>query len=196
VAGPRSEWTKGLHMRFSRRELALVLGVVVLGWVVLLLVLNKWQQSQPPQVSEPELTHYPGQEDAPEQTSQNIGLRKYWFTLNEAYPSQSVYQFYQDEYRKRGWERVGRGEPQWFRRTDGGRLYDIFHTMWMSPDRLFQVELQMTSEVKPIRERGEIVSEERMPGIEVYVTQRRALSPALVSPPAPEGKPPAEIEVE
>jgi len=183
-------------MRFSRRELALVLGVVVVGWVVLLLVLSKWQRSQPPEVNEPELIHYPGQEDAPEQTSQSIGMRRYWFTLDEDYPSQSVYQFYQGEYRKQGWQPVGRGEPQWFRRTEGGNLYDLFHAMWLSPNRLFQVELQMKSEVKPTKERGETVSEERMPGIEIYVTQRRALSPSLVSPSAPEGRPPAEIEVE
>ncbi|MCJ7822952.1 MAG: hypothetical protein MUQ26_07765 [Armatimonadetes bacterium] len=183
-------------MKFSRRELALVLGVMVVGWVVLLLVLSKWQRSQPPQANEPDLIHYPGQEDVPEQTSQSINMRRYWFRLHEDYPSQSVYQFYQGEYRKRGWRRLGRGEPQWFRRTDGGKLYDLFHAMWLSPDRLFQVELQMTSEVRPIRERGDIVSEERMPGIEVYVTQRRALSPSLVSPPVPEGRTPVEIEVE
>jgi len=183
-------------MRFNRRELALVLGVVVVGWAVLLFVLSKWQRSQPPQVNEPELTHYPGQEDAPEQTSQTIGMRKYWFTLHEDYPSKSVYHFYHDEYRQRGWQLVGRGEPHWFRRTEGGKLYDLFPAMWLSPDRLFQVELQMKSEVKPIRERGEIVAEERTPGIEVYVTQRRALSPSLVSPSAQEGRPPAEIEVE
>lgn len=178
-------------MSFNRRELALVLGVVVIGWVALLLVLSKWQRGQPPQ-----LVHYPGQEDVPEQTSQTIGMRRYWFTLDEDYPSQSVYHFYHDEYRKRGWQAVGRGEPQWFRRTEGGDLYDLFHAMWVSPDHLFQVELQMKSEVKATKERGEIVSEERMPGIEIYVTQRRALSPSLVSPSAPEGRPPAEIEVE
>ena len=183
-------------MRFDRRELALVLGIVVVAWVVLLFALNKWQRSKLPETREPELTHYPGQESVPEQRAENIGLRKYWFVLDEDYPSQSVYQFYRSEYRQRGWQAVGRGEPQWFRRTEGGKLFDLFHAMWISPDRLFQVELELKSEVRPIREEGVIVSEERLPGIEVYVTQRRAMSPSLISPSAPEGRPRGEVEVE
>jgi hypothetical protein len=182
-------------MKFSRRELALVLGVVAIGWVAMLLLLAKWQRGRPSASAEPELVHYPGTEGVQEQTSENLGLRKYWFLLNEDYPSKSVHHFYQDEYKKKGWRMVSPREPQWYRRSEGGDFYDLFSAMWVSPDRLFQVELQMKSEVKAIEHGGEVVGEERAPGIRVYVTQRRVLVPTLMLEPAKGREPGSDIEV-
>jgi len=183
-------------MRFNRRELALVVGVVVVAWVAVLLVLAKWQRSQPPSTDEPELIHYPGREDIAEQRSQNLGMRKYWFAFEEDYPSKSVFYFYKNAYRDKGWSLTGPEEPQWYRRTEGGKAYDLFYALWLSPDRIFQLELQMKSEVTPIREGGQVVGEDRAPGIKVYVTQKRVMAPALILPPTQRGKPPPEIELE
>ncbi len=181
-------------MKFSRRELALVLGVVVIAWVGMLLLLAKWQRGRVAASAEPELVHYPGTEGVQEQTSENLGLRKYWFLLDEDYPSKSVYHFYRDEYGKKGWRTVSPREPQWYRRSEGGKFYDLSAT-WVSPDRLFQVELQMKSEVTPMERGGEVIGEERAPGIEVYVTQRRVLVPAFMLRPDERREPRGDIEV-
>jgi len=182
-------------MKFSRRELALVIGILALAWAAIMLALGKWQRTQPRAVTEPELVHYPGTERVQEQTSENLGLRKYWFLLNEDYPSKSVYYFYRNEYKEKGWRMVNPGEPQWYRRSEGGKLYDLFSATWVSPDRLFQLELQMKSEVTPIEREGEVVGEERAPGIKVYVTQRRGLIPSLMLPRDERKARPREIEV-
>ncbi|UCC68179.1 MAG: hypothetical protein JSV79_13905 [Armatimonadota bacterium] len=182
-------------MKFNRREMALLLGVVVVAWAAILLGLAKWQRSRSPSSAEPELAHYPGTEQVQEQTSENLGLRKYWFLLNEDYPSKSVYHFYRDHCRQKGWRIVNPGEPQWYRRSQSGKFYDLFSTTWISPDGLFQLELQMKSEVTPIRHEGEVVGEERAPGIKVYVTQRRVLVPGFMVRPDRGGEPASEIEV-
>jgi len=184
-------------MRFSRKELVLTVAAMVAAWVVMLLLLAAWQRRSVSarSGSEPELIHYPGTEDAAEQTSVNIGLRRYWFSLDEAYPSKSVYRFYDREYRQRGWRRSHAGEPEWYRRSESGVFYDLFHAVWVGPDRLFQVELQMKSEVKPVREGGELVTEERVPGIKVYVTQRRVIFPGAMGPPERRTRPRGEIEI-
>lgn len=182
-------------MKFSRKELALVLGVLVVAWAAMLLGLAKWQRSRGPRSAEPELIHYPGTEGVEEQNSENLGLRKYWFLLNEDYPSKSVYEFYREEYREKGWRLVGAREPEWYRRPDGGKYYDLFSAMWVSPDSLFQVELQMKSEVRPIAGGGGAAGEEREPGIMVYVTQRRVLVPTLMAPQGREERPEGGIEL-
>ncbi len=185
------------NMRFGRRELVLTVAAMIAAWVVMLLLLAAWQRrsgSARPS-SEPELIHYPGTEDVAEQTSVNLGLRKYWFSLDETYPSKSVYHFYDREYRQRGWRRLYRGEPQWYRRSERGMFYDLFHAVWVGPDRLFQVELEMKSEVKPVRDGGEVVAEERAPGIKVYVTQKRVIFPGTMGRPERRTKPRGEIEV-
>jgi putative component of toxin-antitoxin plasmid stabilization module len=74
-------------------------------------------------------------------------------------------------------------------------FYDLFHAVWVGPDRLFQVELEMKSEVKPVRDGGEVVAEERAPGIKVYVTQKRVILPGSMGRPERRTKPRGEIEV-
>jgi len=182
----------------NRRELLRLIVVVSIAWVAILVVLAQWQQRHPGDKRaqlEPELRHYPGTEGVAEQTSVNLGFRKYWFMLNEEYPSKSVYFFYKTELGQKGWRLVNPREPQWYRRTQGDKVYDLFTAVWLSPDRLFQVELEMKSEVKPILRGGETVGEERGPGIAVYVTQRRVLNPALMAPGREEPDRRREIEV-
>ena len=184
-------------MKFSRRELVLTVAAMIAAWVVMLLLLAAWQRrsGSARSGSEPELIHYPGTEDVAEQTSVNIGLRRYWFSLDEAYPSKSVYHFYDREYGERGWRRSHPGEPEWYRRSERGLFYDLFYAVWVGPDRLFQVELQMKSEVKPVWEGGELVAEERVPGIKVYVTQKRVVFPGTMGRPERRTRPRGEIEV-
>jgi hypothetical protein len=163
----------------SKRELLRMLALVGIAWVVILYGLAKWQGSRQAG-SEPQLVHYPGTERVTEQTSANIGLHKYWFRLNEEYPSKSVYYFYQNQLEPRGWKRLGKGEPTWARLSERESARDLFQAVWISPDSLFQVELQMMSVVHQVKE-GETASrEEREPGIEVFVTQRRAVHPGII----------------
>ncbi len=185
-----------MSMGFSRRELLVTIAALGAAWVVAMLLLTAWQRrtGQRRAGSEPTLIHYPGTEDRPEQTSLNLGFRKYWFLLHEAYPSKSPYQFYDREMRQRGWRRHGAGEPQWYRRAEGGRVYDLLHAVWVSPDGLFQMELEMTSAVTQTGGEEEAVSEEREPGIKVYVTQQRVTIPSLMIPKGPGGRPRGEIE--
>jgi hypothetical protein len=148
-----------------------------------------------PRPRSPQLIHYPGTEGIEEQTSPNIGLRKYWFKLNEDYPSKSVFYFYQNELEPKGWQRMGTAEPQWARQEVKGKAHDILRSLWVSPDRLFQLELEMMSVAAPIRSGDETVSEDREPGIRVYVTLRRTLHPGIMLQ-RPAAEPPrAGIEV-
>ena len=177
-------------MNVSRRELIVAIGIILVTWLVLLIAVMKWQQRAAhgrPEV-EPALLHYPGTESTQEQTSRNLGLRKYWFRLNEEYPSKSVFYFYQRSLEPKGWTPVAEGEPQWFRRESKEEAHDLFRATWLSPDRLFQFDLEMDSVVKVTGHEGGAVTEEREPGILVYVTQRRATMPSFLIP-SPAGQP-------
>lgn len=184
-------------MNISRKELLRVLGVILLAWVILLLALGKWQQRQAPsRAAEAELVHYPGTEGIQEQLSPNLGFRKYWFRLNEEYPSKSVFYFYQNEMGAKGWQLVSGGEPQWRRQESKDEITDLFDAMWVSPDRLFQLELEMASHVKLLRNGSDMPSEEREPGIRVYVTLRRVNMPGLMVPGPPKEPRRGEIELQ
>lgn len=184
-------------MSISRKELLRVLGVILLAWVILLLALGKWQQRQAPERvgAEPELVHYPGTEGIQEQLAPNLGFRKYWFRLNEDYPSKSVFYFYQNEMGAKGWQLVSGGEPQWRRRESKDEIADLFHATWLSPDRLFQLDVEMVSRVKLTRQGPEMANEEREPGIRVYVTLRRVSMPGLMVPGPPKEPRRGEIEL-
>jgi hypothetical protein len=168
---------------FNKRDLLRTIAVVAAVWTAILFGLAKWQRGRPAGSgpgAEPQLVHYPGTEGVTEQTSTNVGLHKYWFRLNEEYPSKSVYYFYQNQLESKGWKRLGKGEPTWARLPEKDAARDLFQAVWVSPDNLFQVELQMMSVVHQVRE-GETASrEEREPGIEVFVTQRRAVHPGII----------------
>jgi hypothetical protein len=184
-------------MRISRREIFLGIGVVLLAWVLLLVALSRWQAGRPPKrgAVQPELVHYPGTEDVPEQESENLGWRKYWFTLNEPYPSTSVYQFYRREMEAQGWRLVPEREAEWVtQETDEGRR-DLFHATWLAPDRLYQMDLDMMSVVKEKREGDRVVSALREEGIKVFVTLRRVMMPGLLLPPTAPEEAKGEIEV-
>jgi hypothetical protein len=178
-------------MGFNRRELLRMVAVLAAVWALVMLLLTVLQRSAKPGriPTEPLLVHYPGYEDVEEQTSENLGFRKYWFTLNEDYPSKSVYYFYKNLLEAEGWRPLAAGEPQWTRQTTDEEARDLFHAVWVSPDSLFQIELQMLSTVQLVRQQEAVVLGEREPGIQVFVTQRRALHPGIIfrpRAPAPE----------
>jgi hypothetical protein len=169
-------------VEINRRELIRLIAIVAILWVAALMLLSRWQGGD----RGPELIHYPGTEDVPEQTSAAIGWRKYWFDLDEEYPSKSVFNFYRAELGSRGWQLLGGGEPKWTQRRVKGETYDVFYAVWVSPDRLFQIELQMKSAVAFVESGGRVVGEERAPAIQVYVTLRRALDPGVIMQPSAE----------
>ncbi len=170
-----------MNERSNKRELLRMVALITLAWVAILLGLTRWQRSRPANIqSEPQLIHYPGTEAAPEQTSTNLGLRKYWFRLDEEYPSKSAFYFYQEELEPKGWKRLGSREPEWARTIAKDGTRDLFDAVWVSPDRLFTLELQMMSVVKPLKGVSSLTAEEREPGIEVFVTLRRSLHPGIL----------------
>ena len=176
-------------MASHRRELFLVIIAVCLAWLAIVIGLSKWQQShrRTGAGAEPNLPHYPGTESVQEQTAPSLGWRKYWFTLNEDYPSKSAFYFYRNQLEPQGWRRTPEAEPQWLRPKSKEEAQDLFHATWVSPNRLFQIDLDMVSSVTLLREGDHIVGEERKPGIKVYVTLRRVLTPSLLmSPKQPE----------
>ncbi len=181
--------------QINRREMLRAIAIAAIVWVAILFVVARWQRgSSKASGSEPPLLHYPGTEGVIEQTSPNLGFRKYWFTLNEDFPSKSVYLFYQRELRQKGWHRLGRGEPQWMRQPAGDKSRDLLGAMWVSPDNLFQLELQMVSTARAVKQGDKTVGEERQPGIEVYVTLRRALNPSIFMQPKRVEETPERIE--
>ena len=184
-------------MRVSRKEILIGIGVVLLAWVLVLVALSRWQANRPAkQVSvQPQLPHYPGTEGVAEQESENLGWRKYWFTLSEPYPSTSVYQFYRQEMAAQQWRLVPEEEPKWAREETDEGARDLFHATWLAPNRLYQLDLDMMSVVNQKREEGRVVREVRQPGIRVYVTLRRVVMPGLLLPPTEPEKPKGEIEV-
>ncbi len=174
----------------------MIFGALMVGWVGLMVGLHKLQQARTPlrTVVRPELVHYPGTEDIPEQESENLGWRKYWFTFGEDYPSITVYQFYQREMAKQGWRLVPDREPEWIRQDEKGKVRDVFRATWLSPDRLYQLDLDMVSVASVTREEGRVVDEEREPGMRVYVTLRRVMVPGMLLPPTEPGPLKGEIE--
>ena len=167
-----------------RRELMIVLGVFLMGWIVLMAVVGRWQRGRAGErvTAEPQLIHYPGTESAPEQTSPSLGFRKYWFHLNQDYPSLSAFSFYEQKLEPGGWRLLGQGQPQWFRRVDKDAARDLFRATWIPPNGLFQLDLEMMSTVKLTQHEGGTETEERQPGMDVFVTLRRALFPGVVTP--------------
>jgi hypothetical protein len=138
------------------------------------------QLQQRTQKPGPPLLHYPGTESVDEQQLPNLGLRKYWFTLREPYPSLRVFDFYQRELTPRGWHAAWKVAPAWQRADQGEVEHDVFSAMWLSADNVYQLQLQMNSTVDVTRKGDQVVSEARRPGIEVYVTQQRSLGPWLL----------------
>lgn len=163
-------------MEWRRREILRAMLVVALAWVLVVLAVSHWQH-RAPRSSEPKLIHYPGTESVTEQVVPNLGYHKYWFHFNEEYPSIRVYQFYRNALAAEGWRFVWGEEPRWQRHTEKGKVQDLFMAGWVSRDGLFEITLQMLSEVKVKTDDGDVVSEERAPGMDVYVTMRRALAP-------------------
>ena len=184
-------------MKLRRRELIRTVAVVAAIWVAILVVASRWHGKVGGANGEraPALVHYPGTESIEEQTSENTGFRKYWFTLNEDYPSKSVYYFYKNELEPKGWVPLHKGEPQWVRQVAKNEARDVFQGMWGSPDNLFQLQLDMMSVSRPADEDQPLSGEVRDPGIKVYVTLQRTLHPGLIMrPKAPAGRPGVEIE--
>jgi len=171
-------------VHLSRRELIRIVGLVLVAWVVVLVGLATLQRSRSAgaRPGEPSLPRYPGTEGLPEQRSEPLGMRKYWFEIEEQYPSRSVYHWYRRVLREQGWQMLGQ-DADWMRRggSDGG--HDVLHATWVSPDRLFQVDVEMLSRVRRVERGPGAVSEEREPGIQVYVTLRRVLAPHLLAAP-------------
>ena len=180
-----------------RKELLIVLGVVLVGWMVLMAGLARWQRSRAVQrvTTEPELIHYPGTEGAEEQTSPNMSFRKYWFKLNEDYPSLSVFYFYQKQLEPKGWKLMTKGAPAWVQQQEKDKLVDVFRAVWMDPKGLFQLDLEMASTVRLAKHDLGMETQDREPGIKVYVTLRRSLLPGMLMPPEEAAPSRGEIEV-
>ena len=168
-----------------RRELLVALGILLVGWLGLVVVLGKWQQSRAGQkaAAEPQLPRYPGTESLPEQTSPNLGFHRYWFKLNEDYPSLSAFYFYQNELEPDGWRLAGEAQPRWVRQKDKDQWRDLFRATWLDPKHLFQIDLEMMSTAKAVGQVGQVsnLPEEREPGLQVYVTLRRTMLPAYIT---------------
>jgi len=184
-------------MTTNRKELFVAIGAVLVVWVLLLVAVSRWQAHRPPKGAgaAPELPHFPGTENIGEQESENLGWRKYWFTLEEDFPSRTVYQFYQKELGAQGWRLVPEGEPQWVRQETKGEVRDVFHATWVAPNRLYEVDLDMMSVVEVRREGGRVMGETREPGIKVYVKLQRVMAPGLLFPPGGPEAGKGEIEV-
>jgi hypothetical protein len=183
-------------MSFNRRDMLIAFAVLGLVWALLLAGLVRWQRgaAQRRPTNEPEFIHYPGTENIEEQTSANLGFRKYWFTLNEDFPSTSVYLWYKNELEQKGWKPVSAREPRWTRHVAGKEARDIFQAMWISPDNLFQLETELVSIARPADEDNPLLGEQRDEGIQVFVTLRRALHPSIIMQPRTRQRRGAEIE--
>jgi hypothetical protein len=166
-----------------RRELLVALAILLVGWLGLMAGLSKWQRGRAGRnaAAEAQLPHYPGTESLPEQTSPNLGLHKYWFKLNEEYPSLAVFYFYQNELEPDGWRLAGDAQPKWVRQKDKDQWRDIFRATWLDPKHLFQIDLEMMSTAKVVSHQVGTETEEREPGIEVYATLRRTMLPAFIT---------------
>jgi len=184
-------------MKVKRWELLRTVAVVAIVWMAILVAASRWQgrAGRVGGKGGPGLVHYPGTKGIEEQHSQNLGFRKYWFTLDEDYPSKSVYYFYRDELEPKGWIPLHRGVPRWVRQFAKHERRDVFMAIWGSPDNLFQIQLDMMSVARLVDEEEPLLGEARDPGIQVFVTLQRTLHPGLIMrPKAPTGRPGVEIE--
>jgi hypothetical protein len=163
-------------MEWRRRDILRAMLVLAMAWVLVVVAVSHWQR-RAPRRGEPKLVHYPGTESVTEQEVPNLGYRKYWFHLDEEYPSTRVYQFYRKALAAQGWRFAWGEEPRWERRTEKGKAQDLFMAGWVSGDGLFEITLQMLSTVKVTTADGDVIAEERAPGMDVYVTMRRSMLP-------------------
>lgn len=173
-----------------RRDLVVALVAMLVGWILLLTLISKWQRGRAGErvTNEPALIHYPGTEAVEEQTASTTGFRRYWFHLNEDYPSLSVYQFYKNKLEADGWKPVGQSPPVWVSRPDKNATSDLFRATWVDRKGLFQFDVEMVSTMTETKRAGGATSKDRKPGIDVYVTIRRVLLPGITFP-QPETKP-------
>jgi hypothetical protein len=162
--------------------------IVLIVWVGVMIGLSHYQSARIPP-----LLHYPGTESVKEQLVPNLGWRKYWFKLDQDYPSTAAYDFYAKALVPKGWWLANRVAPGWYRKDEKGKVSDVFTATWVSPDRIYQVDLQMASIVHPKREGKRVISETRDPGLLVYVTMRRSMGPWLLEK---EGKSPGRGELD
>jgi hypothetical protein len=65
----------------------------------------------------------------------------------------------------------------------------------MDPKGLFQLDLEMASTVRLAKHDLGTETQDREPGIKVYVTLRRSLLPGMLMPPEEAAPPRGEIEV-
>jgi hypothetical protein len=151
--------------------------------------LTRWQRGRPggSTAPEPRLIRYPGTESAPEQTAEATGFHRYWFHLNEDYPSLSVYTFYKQQLESEGWRPVNEGQPQWNRREGKDKSGDLFRATWTSANGLFQLDLEMVSPVQMAQSEG-TRTETRQPGLDIFVTMQRTLLPPGIATPLPKPK--------
>ena len=162
--------------------------IVIIVWVAIMIGLSRYQSTRIPP-----LLHYPGTESAKEQLVPNLGWRKYWFTLDQGYPSTAPYDFYAKALVAKGWWLANRYTPAWYRKDGKEEASDLFAATWVSPDKVYQIDLQMASKVHLKREGKRVTSEVRDRGIAVYVTLRRSIGPWLVEK---EGKSPGRGEID
>jgi len=172
----------------SRREILRAIIVLCLIWIAVTVVLARWQKGSPP------LLHYPGTESMPEQTVPNMGTRRYTFALHEDYPSLTAFRWYQQALAARGWKPLFQGEPGWRREVRGDTAQDVFTALWVSPNRVYQLQLQLLSTAKLTRAGDRVISETREPGLYAVVSQQRSMGPWLLEQEKKEQPPSIQIK--
>ena len=162
-------------MNWRVREIAIVTAVLAIGWIALMIGLSRLQNRTPQESSLPQFPHYPGTETIQEQVmSGATDIRKYWFFFNEDYPATTVYRWYQKQLTGEGtWFHPGSSEPTWVRTQQKDKSVDVFTAVWLSQDKLFEIDLEMVSTVPIMKQYGETIVKSRDPGMKVYVTLRR-----------------------
>ncbi len=175
----------------NRAEFIRAVLLLCLVWVLITIGLAAWQRRSQP--LGPPLLHYPGTESVTEQTVPTLASRKYWFQLREDYPSLSVFTFYQQALAARGWHSTWTVTPTWQRVPGEGQANDVFEAAWISPDRVYQLQLQMVSTVT-VTKAGESTTEVRQPGIKVYVTQMQSVGPWLLEQKPKEQRPSIDVK--
>jgi len=152
----------------TAKRLAVLMAVLLIGWVVALVVLSKHHPRRPANVPE-ELPVFEGGYGIERSRAEVADWEQATYKVELSYPSTAVYTFYHQALENEGWkQRLPENEPapRWRLTGSGPKTRATFYAAWESPDqlRLIQLTLVTTPDQEP-------------PLMQVAVERSRAILP-------------------
>ena len=157
-----------LEPKPAAKRLAVLLAVLMVGWVAALLLLSSGRGRRPQRAYQ-RLPVYEGAYDLHFDRAEVADWDQVKYRVEMSYPSTAVYHFYRQILESEGWERQPPDRvPEWRLVGKGGKVRATFYADWASADQLRLIELTLTT-----------VPDEEPPAMQVVVQRSRAILPEI-----------------